>query len=403
MAQPVAGTILTVADDTAEAAEVAAGRNPDDVLAVVDAAQAAAAASLARTPGLLEVLAAAGVVDSGAQGYVLLLDVLAETLGGAEARPLTEAPEPAPHRTPVHRGSGAAGFEVMYALRGARTDALDALRIELSRRGESVVVVGDEAVAQVHVHLADAGVAVEAGLEHGALGQLRITALPDEPAPAGRTVIAVVAGEGLAAAVRSLGGVPVCPSGSRLTIVELSVVLDAHPGDLVVLPNDMESLELATHLATTRRTPDRRIAVIPTSAQVLGLTALAVHEPTADFDSAVVAMSTTAGHTRHGAVTIAETRAMTMAGRCEVGDVLGLLDGDFVEIGSSALEVAERIIGRLTASGGELLTLVTGADAEPGLARRLQQRLQHHPQHSELEIEVLEGGQRRYPLLIGLD
>lgn len=139
--------------------------------------------------------------------------------------------------------------------------------------------------------------------------------------------------------------------------------------------------------------------MIPSTAQVQGLTALAVHEPSSDFDSAVVAMSTTSGHTRHGAVTVAETRAMTMAGRCEVGDVLGLLDGDFVEIGDSVTEVAERVIARLTAVGGELLTLVTGAEAEPGLAEWLQQRFRH----PDLEIELVAGGQRRYPLLIGLD
>ena len=409
VAHPVAGTILTVADDAAQAAEESAGRQPDDVVAVVDAARAAGAASLARTPSLLPVLAEAGVVDSGAQGYVLLLDVLAETLGGAPARPLTEAPAPvptsasAPRRARPDRGLGAVSFEVMYALRGARAEALDALRIELSQRGESVVVVGDEVVAQVHVHLTDAGAAVEAGLEHGTVSHLRITVLPDEPMSAGRAVVAVVAGEGLADAVRSLGGVPVQPAGPRVTIEELSGAFDDHPGDLVLLPNDMEALELTAHLAEGRRSPGRRIAVIPTTAQVQGLTALAVHEPAADFDSAVVAMSNTAGHTRHGAVTMAETRAMTMAGRCEIGDVLGLLDGDFVEIGDSVVEVAQRIIARLTSGGGEVLTLITGADAEPGLAQRLQGWWQQRRPHPQLEIEVVEGGQRRYPLLIGLD
>ena len=72
-------------------------------------------------------------------------------------------------------------------------------------------------------------------------------------------------------------------------------MLDAACGDVVILPNDMESLELASHLAASRRGPGRRVAVIPTTAQVQGLAALAVHEPSADFDSAVVAMSATAG------------------------------------------------------------------------------------------------------------
>lgn len=400
VAHPVAGTILTVADDAAAAAESAAGQQPDEVLAVVDAARRAAAESLARTPQQLEVLAERGVVDAGAQGYVLLLDVLAETLGGAEARPLAGPLTAEPtRRVPAPAAPADLTFEVMYALRGARPEALDALRSELSALGDSVVIVGSEAVAHVHVHLYDAGAAIEAGLTRGTLSQVRITALPAGPATGERTVVMVVAGAGLAEAVRSSGGVPLLPAGARVTLEELGGVLDHHPGDLVLLPNDMESLELITHLAETRRSAGGRIAVIPTIAQVQGLTALAVHEPAADFDSAVVAMSSAAGHTRHGAVTIAETRAMTMAGRCEVGDVLGLVDGDFVEIGDSVSDVAERVIARLTAGGGELLTLVTGVDAAPDLAQSLLQRLVHR----DLEVQVVVGGQRRYPLLIGMD
>ena len=66
----------------------------------------------------------------------------------------------------------------MYAVRGASPTDLDELREELSALGHSVVIVGDQAVAQVHVHLGDAGAAVEAALPRGRLSQIRITALP---------------------------------------------------------------------------------------------------------------------------------------------------------------------------------------------------------------------------------
>lgn len=398
VARPVAGTILTVADDAARSAEIAAETTPDDAAVVVEAAQRAAAESLARTPELLDVLAEAGVVDAGGQAYVLLIDVLSEMLGGDPAEPVGDAAPSAASDSSPTGVEPEVTYEVMYALRGAGPDALTALRGELSEWGGSVVVVGDETVAQVHVHLADAGAAVEAGMARGALSQVRISVLPTTPATTDRTVVAVVAGPGLADAVAALGGVAVRPADSHVTLEELAVILDRDCGDVVILPNDMESLEFANHLAASRRGPGRRVAVIPTTAQVQGLAALAVHEPSADFDSAVVAMSSTAGHARHGAVTIAETAAMTMAGRCEVGDVLGLLDGDFVEIGSSVPEVAERIISRLTAGGGELLTLIAGADAQPELVEQLRRR--HDP---GLDVEVVDGGQRRYLLLIGIE
>jgi uncharacterized protein len=128
---------------------------------------------------------------------------------------------------------------------------------------------------------------------------------------------------------------------------------------------------------------------------------MAVHEPSADFDSAVVAMSTAAGHARHGAVTIAESAAMTMAGRCEPGDVLGAVEGDVVVIGTSVTEVAWQVLQRLASAGGELLTLVRGIDADDDLLSDLTARVPER--FPTIEVEVVDGGQGRYPLLLGLE
>ncbi|HEU4546714.1 MAG TPA: DAK2 domain-containing protein, partial [Microlunatus sp.] len=228
VARPVDGTILTVAAAAAAAAEqaVTAGvadrvaRDPavgiSRVLAVAEVARAAAAESLRRTPDELASLAAAGVVDAGGQAFVLLLDVLVEVLGGAPAQPLPD--QPAVTRRPGAVGGAPVAYEVMYALRGTGADDLDALRERLSVLGDSVVIVGDRTVAQVHVHLADAGAAVEAGLACGRIGQIRITALPPSAAAvAERALVAVVAGPGLADAVTTLGGTAVLPSGSHVS------------------------------------------------------------------------------------------------------------------------------------------------------------------------------------------
>jgi dihydroxyacetone kinase-like predicted kinase len=193
----------------------------------------------------------------------------------------------------------------------------------------------------------------------------------------------------------------VLASAPHVIFEQLSDVVRQTCGDLVILPNDMESLELATHLAADVRETGRRVAVIPTVAQVQGLAAVAVHEPAAEFDSAVVAMSSAAGHTRHGALTVAESPAMTMAGRCETGDVLGLVEGDFVEIGDSLVEVGWRVIQRLLAAGGELLTLVSGAGADPLLLDELV--LRARSANPTLDVEVIAGGQARYPVLVGFE
>jgi DAK2 domain fusion protein YloV len=404
VAQPVAGTILTVADDAAWAAEEVAARQPGDALAVVQAAREGARESLARTPEQLDVLASAGVVDAGGQAYVLLLDVLAEILGGAAAQPLTQAsPRAASQQAETWRMTGE--YEVMYTLRGAPSSDLDALRGHLSELGHSVVIVGDQAIAQVHVHLAEAGAAIEAALPLGELSQVRITAVPShaagQPAVGRRSLLAVVAGPGLAEAVSSLGGVPVLATDGDVTIEQLAAAAQQTCGDVVILPNGSQNLKRAGEVATELRRSGRRVGIIPTRAQVQGLAAMAVHEPSADFESAVVAMSNAAGHARHAAISVAQSATVTSAGRCEPGAVLGLIEGDVVLIGTSLEEVAWQLVQRLLSAGGELLTLVRGTGAGDDLSTQITARVgQRFP---IVDVEVLEGGQSRYPLLLGLE
>ncbi|HJQ85979.1 MAG TPA: DAK2 domain-containing protein [Propionibacteriaceae bacterium] len=400
VARPVAGTILTVADEAANAAEEAASSHPDDALAVVRAVQRGAQASLARTPQQLDVLASAGVVDAGAQAYVLLIDALTEVLGGTPARPLAVAgPRPAARQQEGPRMSGE--YEVMYTLRGAQPSDLDGLRDQLSELGHSVVIVGDQAIAQVHVHLGEAGAAVEAALPLGELSQLRITALPPSSAAGQRSVLAVVAGSGLAQAVASLGGIPVLAGQGGVTVDQLQAAAEQTCGDLVILPNGRSNLLRAEQVAAELRRNGRQVAIIPTLAQVQGLAAMAVHEPTAGLESVVVAMSSAASHARHGEIAVAGRSTVTPAGRCQPGDVLGAVQGDVVVIGTSMAEVAWQVVERLLTPGGELLTLIRGLAADDNLLTDLTARVRQMSR--PLDVEIVNGGQPGYPLLLGVE
>src|SRR3546814_16103915 len=130
---------------------------------------------------------------------------------------------------------------------------------------------------------------------------------------------------------------------------------------IFVLPNDPDSVRVAEVAArTAEESGEVRVAVIPSQAQVQGLAAVAVHEPGRTFDQDVLHMTATARHARHGAVTVAAKQAMTMAGPCEPGDVLGVIEGDFVIVGTELHAVATGIIDRVGGGGGELITLVPG-------------------------------------------
>ena len=191
----------------------------------------------------------------------------------------------------------------------------------------------------------------------------------------------MVAGSGLAQAVASLGGIPVLATEGEVAVDELQAAADRTCGDLVILPNGIENLKGADSVAAELRRNGRRVGIIPTVAQVQGLAAMAVHEPSADFESVVVAMSSAASHARHGEITVAEKSTMTPAGRCQPGDVLGAVQGDVVVIGTSMAEVAWQVVDRLLTAGGELLTLVRGLDADdnllPDLAARVREMVPH--------------------------
>jgi DAK2 domain fusion protein YloV len=412
VAHPVEGTLLSVSRAAARAAREA----PGPLAAVVRAAADAAREALAATPDQLPVLREAGVVDAGGMGLVVLLDALAGVVTGlapsALPHPLAVAGESAAAAVAGHGCSSAGGpaYEVMYLLDAADAE-VPALRTRLGGLGDSLVVVGGKGLWHVHVHTDDAGAAVEAGIDAGRPHRVRITHLGDQVRPggegarpaAGVGVVACAAGPGLAALFSEAGAVALQPgTGRRASTAELlRAVRETGTGSVVVLPNDPGTLAVAQAAAAVARGEGTRVTVVPTRAQVQGLAALAVHDRARDLDEDVAQMSAAAGATRHGAVTVAARDAITMAGRCRTGDVLGVLDGDFAVIGTDLGDVACEVVDRLLAGGGELVTLVLGEGTAAGLADDVRSRVR--ARRPEVEVHVLDGGQPRYPLLVGVE
>ena len=425
---PVEGTILSVARAAAEAAEVTTeepGARTRDVF--TDAAEAARAA-LARTPGQLQALADAGVVDAGGRGLSVVLDAAETALTGRRPEPVL--PRIGRHAIPVTTPTTGSGhppgadltpggpsYEVMYLL---DTDAeqVPALRERLAGLGDSLVVVGDERLWNVHVHVDDVGAAIEAGIEAGRPHRIRVTHFHDQVTQQtaqqereaarpreGRCVVVVSAGPGLTALFGEAGAVVVegGPGRRPSTGDLLAAITGCGAQEVVVLPNDGDSVR-AAQVAASTATQDTgvRVAVIPTQAQVQGLAALAVHEPGRGFDADVLEMTATARHARHGAVTVAARQAMTMAGPCEPGDALGVVAGDFAVVGSALADVATEVLERLVVGGGELVTIVSGADDPEGaLAEHCTAWLAEH--HPYVDAVVYDGGQERYPLLLAVE
>lgn len=422
VAHPQEGTILSVADAAARAARTALGGGAG--LAGVSAAAAEAArAALARTPEQLPVLARAGVVDAGGAGCVLLLESLHRVVTGAwtgtdgallsATAPRTRQEwrtEPAPD--PTAEAGGAVptpgpAFEVMYLLRESTPAAVEVLRETLDRLGDSLLVVGGPDLWNVHVHVDDAGAAVEAGVAAGRPERIRVTHLASQVATGEQVVpigvVAVAAGPGVAALLREAGAVAVESGPGRRVCAGQLIEAARRTGasSVILLPADPDGLLAAEVAARAAAGEGLEVHVVPARATVQALAALAVLDPGRPVHANVVAMTGAAVSTRHGAVTVATKEALTWAGVCRPGDVLGIVDGDVAFLGDDLARSARDVLDRLLSAGGELVTLVVGADADTGLADRVAADLGRD--RPEVEVVVIHGGQPVYPLLLGVE
>ncbi|RBY96671.1 dihydroxyacetone kinase [Blastococcus sp. TF02-8] len=409
VADPEEGTFLTVARASGEAAVSAVDRGDDGLPDVVTAAADGARAALERTPGQLAALRDAGVVDAGGAGLCLVLDALVRTVTGVEPVRAALAPpthhhrhEHAPHQPPPGPGS-----EVQYLLADTDEAAVERLQRRLAELGDSLVVVGVETPTgrewNVHVHVSDVGAAIEAGVEAGRPHRISVTPLAPvrvpHPVPGQRAVVAVVHSDGVAE-LFAAEGVRVVRAGRTVTEDDLlDEIVASGAEEVAVLPNDPELLPVASRAATRAREAGREIGVVPTRSPVQGLAAVAVTDPERRFGDDVIAMAEAAAATRWAEVTVADQEALTSAGRCRPGDVLGSAEGDVLVIGADPVDVARDLLDRLLSAGGEMATLVVGPDEELGAAVCAHLSAVH----PTVEVVRYGGGPASLPLQIGVE
>ncbi|UPK73619.1 DAK2 domain-containing protein [Nocardioidaceae bacterium SCSIO 66511] len=409
---PVEGTMLTVARSAATAASARAAAGAT-LVEVLTAASGAAREALTHTPEQLDRLRDAGVVDAGGRALVVVLDATEKVFTGRWHAPPAGALGDREIPTPSLDAPGdpdGPSYEVMYLLDAPDT-AIPDLRDALAPLGDSLVVVGGDGLWNVHVHVDDVGAAVEAGIAAGRPHRIEVTHFADAAAgrthdgrsTSGRAVVFAAAGPGLAALCAEAGGhVLEFSLGQRLVAADvLREMTASDAAEVIVLPNHGPYVPVCEAAAIQARAAGLRVAVIPTHTQVQGLSALAVHEPGRGFDDDVVAMTTAAGHTHHGAVTVAREHGMTMAGPCEPGDVLGVIEGEFAMVGDDLVSVAYDVIDRLWTGSTEMITVVCGEDCHDGLVDALRERL--HGVRPDVDTVVYEGGQSRYPMLLAVE
>ena len=450
VAKPVEGTILTVIREAADAAVLAAERD-NDIELVLTATLAAAEKSVARTPSLLAILREAGVVDSGGQGlYRLfqgaLLDILGRApLGGARGR-ITTGAAVKPSMLVAHADEGF-GYETMFLLKpnGSGSLDVDAIRDHLESIGDSVLVAGDSRALKIHVHNERPDLVVGYGLSVGALSRISVENLDDQardlretqaaaftgaasttvgqvsggrrPTVAGGSattaagmqstaglalgIVAVAAGEGLAAIFRDFGVAAIVHGGQSAnpsTGELLEAIRSVDAREVIVLPNNPNVVLAARQVASMAGRP---VTVVPTRNAAEGFAALLALDPTLDAGANAGPMAEAARSIQTIAVTNA-VRDATIGGRkVKRGQTIALdPDDGLVAAGRDREKAILAAVAALT-PGYELLTLFYGDGADLAEAETMARRI--GAGLPGVEVEVRHGGQPFYRYLIAAE
>jgi DAK2 domain fusion protein YloV len=411
MGGTVPGTIVSVLQAAAGAAEHACAGGAD-LAGVVIAADDAAAVALDKTTQQLDVLADAGVVDAGGRGLLVLLDALTATLTGHA--PTREEYAPSPPEVEVAAATpGPPQFEVMYLLSGCEADGAEQLRQRLDELGDSVAIAASSEGTgrySVHVHSDDAGGAVEAALPFGTPSRIQITALTagvGTQAPGSwsreRAVLAVVDGDGAAELFAGEGAHVLRPEPTSAVSAKhlLRGLVDTGAGQIMLLPNGYVAAEELVAGCTAAIGWGIDVVPVPAGSMVQGLAALAVHDAERQAVDDGYTMARAAAGARHGSVRVATQEALTWAGTCQPGDGLGIAGDEVLIVAPDITAAAAGLIDLLLVAGGELVTVLTGDGVDPSVGAALHEHV--HRKHLGAELVTYCTGHRGDALLIGVE
>jgi uncharacterized protein len=412
VSRPVEGTILTVAREAARAAHEAAAEPDADLVGVLERTLAAAGTAVAATPSQLEVLARAGVVDSGGEGFRVILE-------GAWLGLTGRSPEDA-HRPPHTRAllegldHTEHGFGFCTELLLKETDLpASAVKSAMEELGDSVIVVGDTDLLRVHVHTERPGRALDFAVDHGTLCKIKVenmqlqheafSAASVSPATeqvSAIGVIAVAAGEGLKKVFRSLGAEVVEGGQTMNPSVQdiLSLVQSCGYREVVILPNNTNIVLTARQVQEL--TP-HTIEVVPTESVPQGIGALIAFNFDADLSTNVNAMLRAARAVRTVEVTRAVRDAEVDGLTVRSGDWLGIFDGHVVTVADTAEAAGLEAIEHARLETLEVVTIYYGVDTTQPAARHLADQVR--AARPGLEVDVVPGDQPHYPYVVSLE
>jgi DAK2 domain fusion protein YloV len=419
VSNPVEGTMLTVMKDAAAAAQAQVDAGNDDIISVLEATVKAAADSVANTPRLLKVLKDAGVVDAGGQGIYTLFEGALRYLRGETELMRLRKPQiivsELPYTAPLPAVSGVEevpyGYCTEFLLKGEKLEP-EIIRKRLEKKGESLIVVGDDAAVRIHIHTLTPGNILQFASKLGTMHQVSIRNMDEqhqdflemqkERMPTTDTaVIAIASGDGLTDVFGSLGAASVVSGGQTMnpsTKDILQAVEATSSEKVIILPNNKNIIATAGQVQSLTQ---KKVDVIPTRTIPQGVAALLAFDYEADFKTNTELMEKAISSVK--TVEVARSiRATKINGlKIKKKQPIGLLDGELIAVGDANADVINQLLSRLDMKKAEVVTIYYGAEIESAEAEQINADITTRYPH--LQIELIKGGQPHYSYIISVE
>ena len=419
LSNPVEGTILTVIKDASSAAQEQATNGNSDLTAVMEATVNAANESVANTPALLPVLKESGVVDAGGQGLYTILEGALHYLRGETEQMQFRKPQmiassmPLVARAPemIAADEVPFGYCTELMLKGEGLDP-DKARKRLDKKGESLIVVGDESTVRIHIHTLDPGNVVHYACSLGTMHQVSIRNMDEQhrdwqemqkgKAPTvDIATVAVVSGEGLAEVFASLGVSAIVPGGQTMnpsTKDILQAVETAASDKVIILPNNKNIVPAAEQVQSLT---EKDIQVVATETIPQGVAALLAFDYEADLETNARIMRQAKSVVKSIEITRAIRSTQLDGLKIKKKQAIGFLDRALVAVGDDTADVLKDTMAKLDLDRTEIITIYYGADTELAEAEQVSTSIRE--EYPQLQVEVVRGGQPHYDYIVSAE
>ena len=428
--KPKEGTILTVARGIAEKAQELADTT-DDLEVFIPQVLDYAKEVLDKTPEMLPVLKEAGVVDSGGQGLLEVLNGAYDAFLGKEvdysaiaASSGTKMVKPDQQAEVDIKFGYCTEFIIMLEKEFSEKDE-DEVKAFLESIGDSIVCVADDDVVKIHVHTNDPGLAIQKALTFGQLSRIKIDNMREEHQerlikdaervaaeqkeaakkkeprkPVG--FIAVSIGEGMNEIFRELGVDYIIEGGQTMnpsTEDMLTAIDEVNADHVFIFPNN-KNIILAANQAC-QLVEDKDILVIPTKTVPQGITAIINYMPEADIDTNAEAMLEEIKNVKTGQVTYAVRDTRIDNKEIHEGDIMGIGDAGILSVGKDIEATAIDMLAEMIDDDTELISLYYGQDTNEEDAEAFAEKLEDL--YPEIDIDVHNGGQPIYYYVVSVE